>query len=444
MSATTRKLPGFLPPDIAPAETRRPDIVVTLPSDAASERELRIVRIGHASVMVQWGAETLLTDPWFSQKASFPGYYSGESLAMGVDALPSLTGVLGSMDHWDHFDMRHFAAYRDHTVPIIVPAGTSQRAAALEVGFTDVRALEPWGTVRLGAFTVTAVRAKPAQAPTSFEYEHAYVIEVGGRAVVFCAHLMTPEVQGEVAERFGPIDVAVVAINGLALKLKDRHQLSMGPRDAAALCERLGVKLVIPIHYTFRGNWASNAFRISHPGTPEALAEAARAQSPATTVMTLWPGQHLDVHWGYDLRPDGGPAEQKKASLLRFFARLEAGDLGAFELFAPDFVHHHPLPGAGDGTRDGARRGLSLLREAIPDLRIAVQSVLVEGDAAAVRIRTSGTLKRQLPGLGAPLGPIELVVSMLYRFAGAQILEEWIDHDASTTWDAFPAKLAST
>jgi hypothetical protein len=44
----------------------------------------------------------------------------------------------------------------------------------------------------------------------------------------------------------------------------------------------------------------------------------------------------------------------------------------------------------------------------------------------------SGTLKRPLPGLDAPLGPVQLNVIMLYRFVGAQIAEEWFDVDAST------------
>src|SRR5439155_640223 len=217
----------LLPPDIAPAVAQPPDIIFTLPADHASEETLRIIRIGHSSVMVQWGHDTLLTDPWFSQKRSHPGYYPGESLAMGI----------------------------------------------------------------------------------------------------------------------GRIDVAFVAINGLSLKQRNYHQLSMTGGDAAALCKRLDVNVVIPIHYAFHGNWASDAFMLSHRGTPEALVEAARAQSPKTTVMTLTPGQRLDVNWGYGARSSGGPAEQKKASLLGFFAKLNAGDLSAFELFTPDFVHHHPLPG---------------------------------------------------------------------------------------------------
>jgi L-ascorbate metabolism protein UlaG (beta-lactamase superfamily)/predicted ester cyclase len=424
---------GLLPPDIAPPGAQPPDILFALPGDKASEKKLRIVRIGHSSVLVQWGRDTLLTDPWFSQKRSHPGYYAGESLGMGIDALPELTGVLGSMDHWDHFDMEHFAAYRDHRVPIIVPAGTSQRDQALQVGFSDVRALGPWDAVELGAFRVTAVCAKPEQPTTSFEYEHAYVIEAGGHSVLFCSHLMTAEVQAEVARRFGRIDVAIVAINGLSLKQRSYHQLSMSPEDAAALCRRLDVKVAIPVHYTFHGNWASEAFMLSHRGTPEGLVEAARAQSPATTVMTLTPGQRLDVDWGYEASTDGGAAEQKKASLFGFFAKLNDGDLSAFDLFTPDFVHHHPLPG-GDPTREGARRGMAAMREAIPDMRVTVEGVVVEGEVAAVRIVNSGTLKRPLTGLDVPLGPVQLNIIMLYRFVGAQIAEEWFDVDASTRW----------
>jgi L-ascorbate metabolism protein UlaG (beta-lactamase superfamily)/predicted ester cyclase len=426
---------ALLPPDIAPAGANPPDIVFTLPAEKASGKTLRLIRMAHSSVMVQWGDDTLLTDPWFSQKRSHPGYYHGERLAMGVDALPKLTGVLGSMAHWDHFDMEHFAAYRDKGVPIIVPAGTKQRDQARDAGFTDVRPLEPWGVVELGAFRVTSVCAKPDQPRESFEYEYAYVIEVGEHAVLFCSHLMTPEVQLEVAKRFGRIDVAFLAINGLSLKQRKYHQLSMTPADAAALCKRLDIKVAIPIHYTFHGNWASEAFFLSHRGTPEALVEAARTQAPNTTPMTLTPGQRLDLHWGYGARQGGGPAEQKKASLVDFFAKLNAGDLSAFDLFTGDFVHHHPLPG-GDPTREGARRGMAAMREAIPDMRVTVESVIVEGEVAAVRIVNSGTLKRPLPGLDVPLGPVQLNIIMLYRFVGAQIAEEWFDVDASTRWSA--------
>src|SRR5262249_33225540 len=149
------------------------------------------------------------------------------------------------------------------------------------------------------------------------------------------------------------------------------------PSDAAALCARLDVSVVVPVHYTFHGNWASNAFIISHRGTPEALADAARQQAPATTAITLKPGKRLALNWGFDTQNDEAAVAQKQKALLGFFAKLDAGDLTAFDLFAPSFVHHKPLPGAGDNTREGARRGFALFREAVPDQRLKVESLLV-------------------------------------------------------------------
>jgi len=239
-----------------------------------------------------------------------------------------------------------------------------------------------------------------------------------------------------VAARFGRIDVALVGINGLALKHSDRRQLSMSPSDAAALCQRLDVRVAIPVHYTFHGNWASNAFVISHRGTPEAFADAGHQQATATTVIPLKPGKRLAVRFGYDAARDDAAVADKHGRILGFFAQLDRGDLSAFDLFAPSFVHHQPLPGAGGSGREHARRGFAQLREAVPDLRLTVESLLVEGEVVAVRLRHAGTVTRPVPGLHLPVGPFDKHVHMLYRFDGAQIAEEFIDRDASTAWDS--------
>jgi hypothetical protein len=72
--------------------------------------DLVITRITHACVLIQWGDEAILTDPWFSQK---PLYRHGESLPLEVADLPALTAVLSSMNHYDHCDVEAFSDYRD-------------------------------------------------------------------------------------------------------------------------------------------------------------------------------------------------------------------------------------------------------------------------------------------------------------------------------------------
>jgi L-ascorbate metabolism protein UlaG (beta-lactamase superfamily)/predicted ester cyclase len=406
-------------------------ILFTLPAAQPSVRGLTITRLAHASVLIACGHEVLLTDPWLSEKGGFPGYYMGESLPMGLAELPPLTGVLASMDHYDHFDIATFAGYRDHTVPVVVPAGTAMGESARKAGFTNVRDLSPWGTTQLGSFHITAVSTKPDLPTGHFEYEHASVIEVGGQTILFCAHTMMPAVQAAVAERFPRIDVAILAINGLCLRFRGNHQLSLAPTDAARLLGRLGARIAIPIHYAFHGGLASRAVLLSHRGTPEGLADAARDLAPETTVMTLAPGQQLDIAWGREGEAAAVSDAQKQQHLLRFFDKLNARDLSAFDLFSSDFVHHQPLATAPDTSREGARAGMKRLQEAIPDFRVCVDRIVIEGDAAIVRVLQSGTLARAIPGLGAP-GPMNTRTTMLYRFSGSQIAEEWIDGSALT------------
>jgi predicted ester cyclase len=249
---------------------------------------------------------------------------------------------------------------------------------------------------------------------------------VGGRQILFCAHLMTPEVQATVAQRFPDFDLAILAINGLCLRVRGNHQLSFLPDDAAGLLNRLHVRVGVPIHYAFHGGLASRAVLLSHAGTPEGLGDAVRRLAPEATAMALAPGQLLTLASGSSL-VEGTAEGRKRASILAFFARLNAGDLDAFDLFAADFLHHHPLPTAPDGSREGARLGLIRLREVIRDFHVEVEHVIVEGDAVLVRIVQSGTLTRAVLGLAHPAGPMKTRTTLLYRFQHDHVAEEWID-----------------
>src|SRR5436309_1559322 len=81
---------------------------------------LTLTRVAHATTLLDFSGELILTDPWFSEK---PGYYHGEPLGVRRQDLPRLTGVAGSHGHYDHFDMADFAAYPDKNVPFAVKSG---------------------------------------------------------------------------------------------------------------------------------------------------------------------------------------------------------------------------------------------------------------------------------------------------------------------------------
>ena len=114
---------------------------------------LTVWRVVHASVLLDFGGEKVLTDPWFSQKRGFPAYYWGEPLGIALADLPGLSGVVSSHGHYDHYDMEAFAAYPDKKVPFVVKRGTGGKARA--VGFENVGYC---GRGEGGAFVVANAR----------------------------------------------------------------------------------------------------------------------------------------------------------------------------------------------------------------------------------------------------------------------------------------------
>jgi L-ascorbate metabolism protein UlaG (beta-lactamase superfamily) len=252
---------------------------------------LTITRITHACAVIQWSGGTILTDPWFSQK---PLYRHGESLPFDVAGLPDLTAVLSSMDHYDHFDVGAFCAYRDLSVPFVTIKGSKQGKIARKAGFQDVRDLAAGSSVRLGGAMLHAIAANNF-APDTFRYEQAYVIEAAGRTILFCPHFLKDAALAVVKVRFPRIDLALLGINGLRIKPLMGRQMSMDPVDAAHVCAELDIPVCVPVHYSFNGGWFSSKFLLSHKGTPAAFAEATRLLSPTTNVVTLSPGQPLTL-----------------------------------------------------------------------------------------------------------------------------------------------------
>ncbi len=270
---------------LAPRQTAP---VVSGPPPAALAAKLNgspgafsVTRIAHASVLLDFGNATVLTDPWFSEKLH---YHHGEPLGIPLEKLPKLTAVVASHEHYDHFDIKTFARYPDKDVPFFV--GPNMADAARAVGFTNVRELKPWESATVGPLTITA-------APAAHKVpEITFVIQANGSTVYFGADTrLIPELN-ELPKRFPSIQLALLAVNGLSVM---GEQVVMNAEEAADLAGRLGAESVVPIHYRFHGSWFTDSFILSYDGTPERFLTAVKTRAPETKGMVLEPGQVLSL-----------------------------------------------------------------------------------------------------------------------------------------------------
>ena len=238
-----------------------------------------VTRIAHASVLLDFGNATVLTDPWFSEKMH---YHHGEPLGIAQAHLPRLTAVVASHEHYDHFDIETFAGYPDKAVPFFV--GPNMAAAARATGFTNVRELRPWESATVGALTITA-------APAAHKVpEVTFVIQANGTTVYFGGDTrLIPELD-ELPKRFPSVQLALLSVNGLRVM---GEQVVMNAEDAAELAGRLGAEVAVPIHYRFHGSWFTDRFVLAYDGTPERFMAALPARAPTTAGVVLQPGQVL-------------------------------------------------------------------------------------------------------------------------------------------------------
>src|SRR5262245_27484753 len=186
---------------------------------------LTITRVTHACVLLDFDGQRLLTDPWFSERR---GYHRGEPLAFSPTSLPKLAGVLVSHGHYDHFDLAAFAAYPDRSVPFVVKRGLATRVR--QAGFTNVAEVDPWEQVALGALRVTAAPARHSVP------EVCFVVEGADLRVFFGADTLRSAELDEVARRYPLVDLALLPINGLAIRPAFNRRVVMTAEQAAELC----------------------------------------------------------------------------------------------------------------------------------------------------------------------------------------------------------------
>jgi N-acyl-phosphatidylethanolamine-hydrolysing phospholipase D len=116
--------------------------------------------IGHSTVLMQASGLTVVTDPVFSERASpfkFAGPQRAQSPAIPIEALPPLSAVVISHNHYDHLDRASVVtlARRQPELPFLVPLGLA--AWFKSEGIERVTELDWWQSTRIGPvdFTLT-------------------------------------------------------------------------------------------------------------------------------------------------------------------------------------------------------------------------------------------------------------------------------------------------
>jgi len=215
---------------------------------------IRLTYLGHATVLLQDGPLTLLTDPVYSERVLLTK--RKQPFPLALNDLPRPSAVLITNAHYDHLDL-HSLKFFDSEVPFILPPGIGKLVAKfvrnpiLEIPHGNTHDIV--SDLKVTAFPV-AHRGFRLSGLT-YRETNGYWIEMNGSKIFY---------PGDTGYRddfaaYRHPDLALLPIHACkpGWILRRRH---MTAADAVRVMEETGARKMIPLGWgTFGASYAANA-----------------------------------------------------------------------------------------------------------------------------------------------------------------------------------------
>jgi L-ascorbate metabolism protein UlaG (beta-lactamase superfamily) len=112
-----------------------PAVAAPLQRVHKSEGVARVTLIGHATLLIQVAGMNILTDPVWSERASFVPWLGPKRVSppsVSLRALPPIDLALISHDHYDHLDTTTLASLDARDRPrVVAPLGSAKLLRSL-------------------------------------------------------------------------------------------------------------------------------------------------------------------------------------------------------------------------------------------------------------------------------------------------------------------------
>jgi L-ascorbate metabolism protein UlaG (beta-lactamase superfamily) len=252
---------------------------------------LRVTWFGHSSTLVEIDGVRILTDPLWSERASpvaglGPKRYYPPPIALRD--LPPIDAVVISHDHYDHLDYATIVAMRDWKTVFVVPLGVGADLALWGIPADRILELDWWERVQVGGVDVVSTPSRHATGRVLIDRDaklwSGYAFLGPRNRVFYSGDSGLLPALGEIGERFGPFDLAMIEVGQYNRAWRDWH---MGPEQAIRASQMVRGKLLLPVHW--------GALTLAPHGWTEPIERAlAAAKQAGVPIVAPRPGESFE------------------------------------------------------------------------------------------------------------------------------------------------------
>lgn len=223
------------------------------PAARKAGKDLSVTWIGHSTVLIQTAGLNILTDPFFSKRASpvqFAGPKRIRDPGISIVDLPPIDLILLSHNHFDHLDAPALAALKKiHAPRLITTLNNGRYVKNYPCTELDWRQSVEHGEVRITLMPALHW-SKRNVSDTNKALWGAFVIETAGGIIYFAADTGygTGETFREVKLKFGAPRLSLLPIGAYEPRwfMKPLH---MNPQEAVQAHLDLGSAKSLAIHH---------------------------------------------------------------------------------------------------------------------------------------------------------------------------------------------------
>lgn len=203
-----------------------------------------VTAVGHATYVVQWGGQVVVTDPFFGKRAALPPRLV--PTPFGPEAIPDGAVVLLSHNHYDHLDASSIEALAPRC-RVLCPLGLGEFVR--DRGGRDVVELDWWQSAEAGGTTFTFLPAQHWSRRLGMGRDEtlwgSWLMERDGRKIYFGGDSGYFKGYRVFGSRFPGIDVALIGVGAYAPRWF-MHYAHMDIAETVRAFRDLGARTLVP------------------------------------------------------------------------------------------------------------------------------------------------------------------------------------------------------